>query len=281
MADLDVKPKRAASPQIKQRTAPPVFIHAAPRTSSTWFWSKFRAVPSTLCYYEPFNDKLVWLTPDRANTLKHNSWESRHTPTDPYYREYGPLIQKTNGVELFDPAMAFQWFIPEGGLRGELRPREKDYLSLLIRHANKVGKTPVFGGWRSLGRVWAIKQAFGGFNIFQYRNLWQQWLSMVSYKRGGSLTFYVSVMDTICRDGEPYFSYLVECGLKHAADPRTGQDPTASPLHGRAVTPTLRATKPKCVSLSCCPSITRSPCSWACTSIFIYTRRFPPTWRPT
>lgn len=228
---VDTRPKpMPASPQIMQRTAPLVFIHAAPRTSSTWFWSKFRALPSTLCYYEPFNDKLVWLTPDRANTIAHDSWDSRHAPTEPYYREYRPLIQKTNGVELFDPAMAFQWFIPEGGLRGELRPREKDYLSLLIRHADKVGKIPVFGGWRSLGRAWAIKQAFGGLNIFQYRNLWQQWLSMVSYKRRGSLTFYVSVVDTICRDGEPYFSYLVDRGLKHAADPRTGKDPTASPL---------------------------------------------------
>jgi glycosyltransferase involved in cell wall biosynthesis/SAM-dependent methyltransferase len=216
--------------QIVQQAGPIVFIHAAPRTSSTWFWSKFRALPSTLCYYEPFNDKLIWLTPDRAATLQHDSWESRHTPTDPYYREYIPLIGENNGVHLSDAAMAFQWFIPQGGLRGELRSREKDYLSLLIRHAREAGKIPVFGGWRSLGRVWAIKQAFGGLNIFQYRNLWQQWLSMLSYKRRGSLTFYISVIDTIFRDDEPYFSYLVDRGLKNAADPRTGKDPTASPL---------------------------------------------------
>src|SRR5215813_1015713 len=91
----------------------PVFIHAAPRTSSTWFWSRFRANPATCCYYEPFNEGLVYLTPSEANELAHNSWESRHPATDPYCREYGPLIQKTNGVELFDQAMDCEWFIPE------------------------------------------------------------------------------------------------------------------------------------------------------------------------
>ena len=69
MHDMDIKarPETAAvNPEINERMgaiAPPVFIHAAPRTSSTWFWLKFRELPSTLCYYEPFNYALNWMTP--------------------------------------------------------------------------------------------------------------------------------------------------------------------------------------------------------------------------
>ena len=125
--------------------------------------------------------------------------------------EYAPLIRPTGGVELFDPAMTMQWFIPVGGLRGELRGSEQEYLTQLVRLAEKAGKLPVFGEVWSLGRMWAIKQALGGFHIFQYRNLWPQWLSHLWYKQvKGSRTFYCSILDTIFRDDDPYFQWLVE-----------------------------------------------------------------------
>lgn len=204
----------------KGAMAPLVFIHAAPRTSSTWFWTKFRALPSVIGYYEPFNASLNWLTEDRALRMDRDSWNSRHPPTDPYYREYIPLLQTPQGVQLFDPAMTLQWFIPHGGLRGELRPEERNYLSLMLRHARDTGKVPVFGDCWSLGRAWAIKQALGGYHILQYRNLWRQWLSYLSYKRASNLFFYATIMDIICRNDDPYFTYLTNHGLEHAANAR-------------------------------------------------------------
>ncbi len=207
-----------AAPSITPQTAAPVFIHSSPRTSSTWFWLKFRELPSTLCYYEPFSYTIGTLWPEHASTLGGSSWESRHPPADPYFREYIPLLRETVGVEHFEQAMTIQWFIPQGGLRGELRPSEKHYLSLLIRHASEAGKVPVLGDCWSLGRMWAIKQAFGGFNIFLYRNPWLQWLSYLSYGQRGDMTFYVTVMDTIFRDDDPFFRYLLERGVKHAAE---------------------------------------------------------------
>ncbi|MGC2331677.1 MAG: glycosyltransferase family 25 protein, partial [Candidatus Acidiferrales bacterium] len=206
------------TPSIAPQTGVPVFIHSSPRTSSTWFWLKFRELPSTLCYYEPFSYTMGMLWPEHALTLGGHSWDSRHPPGDPWRREYIPLLRETGGIEQFGQAMTIQWFIPQGGLRGELRPSEKDYLSLLIRHAAEPGKVPVLGCIWSLGRMWAIKQAFGGFNIFLYRNLWQHWLSYLSYAQRGDMTFYVTVMDTIFRDDDPFFQYLVERGLKHAAE---------------------------------------------------------------
>jgi glycosyltransferase involved in cell wall biosynthesis len=224
------KLSKPTAPNIARQTVQRVFIHAAPRTSSTWFWLKFRELPSTLCYYEPFNYALNWMTPARAESLGGDSWESRHPKANPYYREYRPLLRKANGVEHFQQAMTMQWYLPQGGLRGELRPAEKDYLSLLIEHAKEAEKTAVFGDCWSLGRIWAIKQAYDGVHIFQYRNLWQQWLSYLSYKRRGSQTFYLSTVDIIWRDDDPYFQYLVKRNLKHAAEPWSGSGPKPSEL---------------------------------------------------
>ena len=230
MNDLDVRAEPMAQPhQIKKQMAPLVFIHAAPRTSSTWFWTKFRELPSAVCLYEPFSFALNGLTQARALRMGRDSWQSNHPPTAPYYQEYVPLLKNDGGVQLFETAMTMQWFIPQGGLRGALRPSEENYLSLLIRQADQGGKLAVFGDCWSLGRCWSIKQAFGGFHIFQYRNLWRQWLSYLSYKRRGDMTFYATVMDTLCRDDDAYFSYLIERGLKHAAEPRTDKGEAAKP----------------------------------------------------
>jgi glycosyltransferase involved in cell wall biosynthesis/GR25 family glycosyltransferase involved in LPS biosynthesis len=218
------------APDAGRQSIKPVFIHAATRTSSTWFWLKFRQLSSTCCFYEPFTHTLNWLTPQRAARLGRDSWHSRHPKSDPYYLEYAALLRESGGVKHFAPAMTMQWFLPEGGLHGQLRPAEKDYLSFLIDSAREAGKIPVFGDCWSLGRIWAIKQLYGGFHIFQYRNLWQQWLSFVSYKRRNDLTFYNTTVDIIWRDDDPYFQYLVERGLKYATEPWSGMGPKPSPL---------------------------------------------------
>src|SRR5215813_6680732 len=253
MADVDMRSKSTpTSSHILRETAPLVFIHAATRTSSTWFWLKFRELSSTLCYYEPFSATLNWLTPERIPAFGLD-WDSRHPPRDPYYREYGPLLRKGGGVQLFEEAMTVQWFIPKGGLRGDLRSSEKDYLSLLIRHASETGKIPVFGDCWSHGRMWAIKQALGGVNIFQYRNLWQQWLSFLSYKRRGDMTFYVIVMDIICREDEPYFQYLAKCGYELANKPWTGTGPKPSPLRWGRTYPNITRDEDKVRALELMP----------------------------
>jgi hypothetical protein len=41
-----------------------ICIHSGFRSSSTWFWSKFRLNEGLVCYYEPFNEQLGALTLD-------------------------------------------------------------------------------------------------------------------------------------------------------------------------------------------------------------------------
>ena len=57
----------------KALVKPPIFIHASLRTSSTWFWTQFREISGTLCFYEPFSFTLNWLTEARAARIGHQS----------------------------------------------------------------------------------------------------------------------------------------------------------------------------------------------------------------
>lgn len=201
---------------VKQATQA-IFIHASWRTSSTWFWNRFRQLPATTCYFEPFTWFLATLTRDQAADWDYKTVETGHPPSAPYYLEYLPLIRRSGGARLFVPEMSMQWFIPLHGLRGELRDSEKRYLALLVRHANRRGTVPVLGFADSLGRIFPIKQAFGGFHIFQHRNLWRQWLSYVGYKRRRVPWFYDTVAKLVDREDDPYLASLRDFYLKRAA----------------------------------------------------------------
>jgi GR25 family glycosyltransferase involved in LPS biosynthesis len=212
-SDSDV----ALMPMSRIAAPPPlIFLHSSFRTSSTWFWNKFRPFRETVCYYEPFNDDLGTITTEKAVWASFNAWDSRHPPAGPYYREYLPLIQPVGGVRSHDRSMSLDWFTPTGGLRGELRPTEIEYIALLIDHAHRQGRIPVFGETRSLGRLWAIKNSFGGLHVFVCRNLWRQWLSYLYYGRRGMNYFRDSTARLINRSEDPFLAGIAGFYLKRA-----------------------------------------------------------------
>jgi len=174
--------------------AQPIFIHSSWRTSSTWFWQSFRRLPATICFYEPFHEWLATITRQQAVGEGPRSWNSGHPAGDPYFLEYVPLLRKSGGVRIYRTSMAYEWYVPPGGLHDELRPVEAKYLSLLLRYAARYGRIPVLGFTRSLGRLSAIKKQFGGFDIFLHRNLWSQWTSYLSQKEAGNDFFYKTLL---------------------------------------------------------------------------------------
>lgn len=192
-----------------QQVASPIFIHSSWRASHTWFWLKFRCHPSAVCFYEPFHESLATLTRSEALSLSQHSWNSRHPASEPYYLEFVPLIRKAGGVRLFVPELSYRWFLPAGGTTGDLRPEEVRYLALLIRHAERLQRIPVFGFTRSLGRLVAIKNRFRGIHIFQSRNLWTQWTSVASYRRADFNYFFDKMMRVMSEAQDPYFSSLM------------------------------------------------------------------------
>jgi len=204
---------------LPQHGRAPIFIHSSWRTSSTWFWSKFRQLPSTLAFFEPFNQFLDTITVEQALEFNHQIWSSRHSPTEPYCFEYLPLIRRSGGVRLFKGDFPFDWFIPDGGLRGKLRREEIRYVALLLREAQHRGRVPILGCCRSLGRMAALKEVFGGLNIFLARNLWRHWMSYVALRETGDPFFYDTVPLLVNRLDDPFLTYLASYYLDRVATP--------------------------------------------------------------
>ncbi|CAN1722400.1 protein of unknown function [Hyphomicrobium sp. 1Nfss2.1] len=189
-----------------------VFVHSSFRTSSTWFWLALRRSPNVCAYYEVFHTMLADLEPGDLQRHRYDSWPSGHPAGDPYFVEYAPLLGD-KGVSGYFEDMAFDRFIPEGGLAGALSVPEIQYLGRLIAVARDAGSLPILTACRSLGRIGAIKRQFGGWNIFLYRNLFQQWMSYLGRYRGGNGGFFSTIEQTLSRSRhDPFMARLAkEC----------------------------------------------------------------------
>jgi hypothetical protein len=195
-----------------------IFVHSSWRTGSTWFWNKFRSIDDALCYYEPFNEDLENISFDKAQAAGYKSWDSGHPPSEPYYSSYLPFIDPTGGVQGFDLSFSLRWFIPAGGLRGQLRDKEVRYLKLLSEHAFRQNKRVVFGETRSLGRIWSIRESLGGYHIFVYRNLWNQWLSYLYYEHRSIQYFWESTARIVCQADDPFLKRIGDIFVDEALE---------------------------------------------------------------
>ncbi|MCY0878096.1 MAG: hypothetical protein OWU84_04030 [Firmicutes bacterium] len=153
----------------------PIFIHAGLRSGSTYFWSKFRDIPTVMAFYEPFSEDLGRATRHFMLTHGPDSWSSRHAPTAPYYREYEPLLEDDRpGIHGFHPSFSYvNYFLNTPAL-----PEQHAYLDALLALARSKEKQPVLGFCRSLGRTaWMRRHFPEAFHIVMVRNPVDQWLS--------------------------------------------------------------------------------------------------------
>ena len=167
---------------------PAVFLHGGWRCASTYVWSRFRELPSTACFFEPFDERLARCTPKRIRRDTAASWDSRHPVLHaPYRHEYLPLLGFVRkGVRGYRDGYALaRYFPPRGGLSPEVR-----YLSRLLRRARTEGKQAVLGFSRSLARAAALRDSMGGYHIVIRREPLQQWLSFRSYRERLPLQYF-------------------------------------------------------------------------------------------
>jgi len=68
---------------------------------------------------------------------------------------------------------------------------------------------PIFGFTRSLGRMAAIKKQFSGIHIFEYRNLWTQWLSWLDHKENKNDYFFRRLLQIIIETENIYLSSIL------------------------------------------------------------------------
>jgi len=164
----------------------PIFLHGGWRCGSTYIWSKFRQTGNSICFYEPFHEVLARCTPKKIRRDTASGWNSRHPALDrPYRDEYLPLLGM-RGLRGYREDFALACYFPRPS--GEVP--ELQYLSRLLRHAQRTGKGAVLGFSRSLARAAAMRAALGGYHVVIRRNPVQQWLSCRSYRvNDGSVYF--------------------------------------------------------------------------------------------
>src|ERR1700761_5819808 len=89
----------ASDGELGPTDKPFIFIHSSYRTSSTWFWNKFRQDKRTLAFYEVFHEAIKDISVQWITQITGASWNSNHPSMAPYFLEYLPLIREGGGVE--------------------------------------------------------------------------------------------------------------------------------------------------------------------------------------
>lgn len=169
--------------------ARPVFLHAAWRSNSTFYWLKFRALPDTLCYYEPLHHGLERLTHGRILGDGQNTADYlRHpTPDAPYFAEYAPLVRPWGGVRRYGAHLAYERFhLAES----DPHPALGRYIAGLLDHARAKERRAVLGFNRTGGRTAWLKRRFAAFDIHVDRDPAAVWGSYAAERARGNNAFF-------------------------------------------------------------------------------------------
>lgn len=188
----------------------PVFIYSGFRTSSSWFWNKFRNNPLACAYYEPFNNILADLKGDSILAVRPNSWRSHHPFQAGYLAEYGSMLGEMPGVPFFPSGdQDSDRFVGSLGVERALDPDIEAYVANLVKSAQNRGRIPVLACPRMLGRVAGLRNSFAGYHILLIRNLFQQWNSFSGQARFGNGGFLQILLKTTkISQNDKYISYL-------------------------------------------------------------------------
>jgi hypothetical protein len=165
-----------------------VFIHSGWRCSSTYVWSRFRALPTTRAYYEPWHESLADLTPEAITRHTPDASGLRHPGgAQPYLAEFSDLLAPGGGVAGYQARFALDGYFLEPDARD---PEQEAYVRSLIETARAEGRVPVLACCRTLGRVAWLRARAGGFHIVLIRDPVQQWLSFYSLRKRPRPTYF-------------------------------------------------------------------------------------------
>jgi hypothetical protein len=142
----------------------PIFVHASFRSGSTYFFNVLRRMRPLLCFDEAIHDSYTHFS--KRHFAQRRRWNQSHS--------FLELSSKAELVEAWDQVMdvyphapAFRDYVPRGGiLSSELRV----YLTALVKYAVTMARRPAFCEIHSRGRAGALRHAFNGFHIAQYRD---------------------------------------------------------------------------------------------------------------
>ncbi|MEO6339106.1 MAG: hypothetical protein ABIO39_03615 [Caulobacteraceae bacterium] len=187
----------------------PIFLHGMWRSGSTFIWSRFRALSSACCFYEPLHHGLARLTAGRIkrDTPAVIAGNGHPQLSAPYFAEFEPLL-KARGVEGYRRALAYHRFALEPGASN---PDLDRYIGGLLEHADQMGKTAVLGFNRSGLRIGWLRQKFQAYDVLIERDPRQIWWSYVEQARRGNFFFLQKWLFVLeCNAEHPLFAPIAE-----------------------------------------------------------------------
>jgi hypothetical protein len=145
----------------------PIFVHASPRSGSTYFFNVLRRNDSLMCFNESIIDVFSYYTKEDIAGLKvAQKWNVNHRFLQ--RDDFDEIIAAWDAVmHLYPPFPSFQNYLPSGG---EIPSNLRAYLAGFMQFARDRGKRPALCEIYSRGRAGALRSAFGGFHIAQYRD---------------------------------------------------------------------------------------------------------------
>lgn len=167
-------PERA-KPVAETSPFDPVFVHASMRSGSTYFFQVLRRNVSLMCFNEAisygtgrFQEQKKWQFEAQKSDMNHQFLDRN---------DFAEFVEARNAViHLYPEFPEFHEYLPPtGALPVELR----NYLSALMGYAASKNKRPVLCEIYSRGRAGALRGAFDGFHVAQFRNPLSQFGSFV------------------------------------------------------------------------------------------------------
>ena len=155
----------------------PIFVHASPRSGSTYFFNVLRRNDNLLC----FNEAIIDGKHDLARfRFTNKNFVGQHWNVNHHFLERDDFHEFLEAWEaIIHLCPEFPAFIdylpPEGRLSSELT----GYLAALLDYACRRTKRPVLCEINSRGRAGALRSTFGGFHIAQYRDPMSQFGSFI------------------------------------------------------------------------------------------------------
>ena len=153
----------------------PIFVHASPRSGSTYFFNVLRRNHSLLCFNEAITDNarvanekdgIAAFRKSDAPRLNRQRTNLNHGFLD--RADFEGFVEARDVVLHFFPKhQKFRDYLPRNGI---LQSELATYLAALISYASDQNRRPVLCEIYSRGRAGALRNTFGGFHIAQYRD---------------------------------------------------------------------------------------------------------------
>lgn len=145
-------------------------MHASPRSGSTYFFQVLRRDESLMCFNESLSDAFGYWgkkgTAQFAQFKERRKLDLNHgfLERDDFFE----IVEAWDAVmHLYPRAPSFQDYLPPNGV---LPTPLRAYLTGLLDFARAHDKRPALCEIHSRGRAGALRGAFGGFHIAQYRD---------------------------------------------------------------------------------------------------------------